>query len=211
MDTLQAFRDEVKMKSILKQCVGWLLSCAFGVFGGYAYTHWHAAKMEKVPVLRSSRFELTDNTGRVIAFWGADRGNNTVLAFLQKASQDMGPEEYRVSPGQTSFTGQNPNEALTVGMMSTQVPFMNLQAKDGSSRVMLYLNEYQKPVFIMSDEHYEGRLILGFISNDAPSPGDDDWALSFRGPEVAGIGSIKDPVDGKYRGFLSVTRNPQIR
>jgi hypothetical protein len=96
-------------------------------------------------------------------------------------------------------------------MMSGQVPFMNLQAKDGSSRAMLYLSEYQKPVFIMSDEHYEGRLILGFISNDARSPADDDWALSFRGPDVATIGSMKDPVDGKYRGFLTVARNPRIR
>jgi hypothetical protein len=192
------------------QCVGWLLSCVFGVFGGYAYTHWHAAKMEKVPVLRSSRFELTDNSGRVVSFWGTDRGN-TVLAFLQKTSRDKEPEEYRVPPGQTSFIGQNSNEALAVGMMSTQVPFVNLQAKDGSSRAMLYLSEYQKPVLIMSDEHYEGRLVLGFISNDAPLPEDDDWALSFRGPDVAGIGSIKDPVDRKYRGFLSVARNPKPR
>jgi hypothetical protein len=199
------------MKNILKQCVVWLLSCAFGVLGGYVYAYWHAAKMEKVPVLRSSRFELTDSTGRVIAFWGTDRGNNTVLAFLRKASQDMVSLRIPGSAWPTSFTAQNPNEALAVGMMSTQVPFMNLQAGDGSSRAMLYLSEYQKPVFIMSDEHYEGRLILGFISNDAPSPGDDDWALSVRGPDVAGIGSIKDPVDRKYKGFLSVARNPQIR
>ena len=189
------------MKSILKQCVSWLLSFVFGVFGGYAYTHWHAAKVEKVATLRSSRFELTDNSGRVVAFWGTDRGNDTVLAFLQKANQDMVPTGY----------GSNPNEALAVGMTSTQSPFINLQAKDGSSRAQLNLSEYQKPVFIMSDEHYEGRLMLGFISNDYPSPEDDDWALLFRGPDVAGIGSMKHPVDLKYRGYLTVARNPKIR
>ena len=194
------------MKSILKQCVGWLLSCVFGVIGGYYYTHWQYPKMEKVPVLRSSRFELTNNSGQVVAFWGADRGNNTVLAFLQKGSPQMGPEE-SVSPhDQTGFSQQNSNEAFAVGMMHSQVPFMNLQAKDGTSRALLYLAEYQKPVLVMSDENFEGRLMLGFISNDAPSPEDDDWALSFRRPDMAGIGSVKDPVNRKYRGVLSVER-----
>jgi len=64
---------------------------------------------------------------------------------------------------------------------------------------------------MMPDERYEGRLVLGFIGNDAPSPKDDDWGLLFRGPSVAGIGSIKDPVDGKYRGYLSADRTPRSR
>jgi hypothetical protein len=46
----------------------------------------------------------------------------------------------------------------------------------------------------MADEHSESRLELGFISNDAPALEDDDWALRFRAPDVAGIGSMKDQV-----------------
>ena len=199
------------MKSILKQCVGWLLSCVFGVIGAYAYTHWRAAETEKVPLLRASRFELTDSTGRVVAFWGTDRGKNTVLAFLQESTQDAGPEVYKGPPFQTAFTSQSPNEAIAFGMMSTQEPFVNVLGRNGSSRAMLYLGDYQKPVFMMSDESYEGRLVLGFIGNDAPSPKDDDWGLLFRGPSVAGIGSTKDPVHGKYRGYLSADRTPKSK
>jgi hypothetical protein len=93
-------------------------------------------------------------------------------------------------------------------MLSTRVPFMNLLASDGTSRALLYLTKEQKPVFNMSDERSESRLELGFISNDVPAASDDDWALRFRAPDVAGIGSLKDPTDHKYRGYLSVKRNP---
>ncbi len=198
------------MKSILKQCVGWLLSCVFGVIGGYAFTHWQIARLDqKVPALRSSRFELTDRTGRVVAVWGTDKWSNTVLAFLRKPGQDVHPEDYYLGP--PPFPEHSPNVAFAIGMSSTQSPFMNLQATDGLSRVFLSLQDYQKPVFMMSDERYEGRLVLGFIDTDTPSPDDDAWGLSFRGPSVAGIGSFKSPVDGKYRGSLFVGRTPQSR
>jgi hypothetical protein len=89
---------------------------------------------------------------------------------------------------------------------------MNILGTDGNTRALLYLTQQQKPIFNMADERHESRLELGFISNDAPSPADDDWALRFRAPDVAGIGSMKDPVDRKYRGYLSVERrNPKER
>ena len=56
----------------------------------------------------------------------------------------------------------------------------------------------------MSDGRSEGRVMLGYIANDAPSIENDEWALLFRKPDVAGIGSIKNPENGKYRGYLSV-------
>ena len=122
------------MKSFLKHCVSWLLSCILGVFGGYIYAHWHSAHDRGTTTVRAARFELVDSSGKVLAFWGSDRGNNTVLAFLQ-TSEGAGPGEYSGATPQTRFTGQNPNEAFAVGMMSTQVPFMNILGKDGSSVV----------------------------------------------------------------------------
>lgn len=197
------------MTNLLKQFAGWFLSCVFGVIGGYFYSHLHAAPTEKVTITRSSRFELTDETGRVIAFWGADRGNNTVLAFLQKTVGDVDSKGFKFPAEQTGFGGQSPNEALSVGMLSTQSPFINLLGKDGNPRAVLYLTQQQKPILNMGDESRETRLELGFISNDSPAPNDDDWALRFRTPDVAGIGSMKNPVDHKYRGYLSVERNPK--
>jgi hypothetical protein len=196
------------MNNLLKNCVGWLLSCGLGVFGGYAYTRLHSARESGITSIRATRFELIDSKGKVLAFWGSDRGNNTVLAFLQTYSGETATGEFNRPIEQTRFTGQNPNEAFAVGMMSTQIPFMNIVGNDGYSRASLYLTQQQKPVLNMADERRESRLELGFISNDAPAPGDDDWALRFRAPDVAGMGSIKDPTDRKYRGFLSVERNP---
>jgi len=178
------------------------MSCVFGMIGAYAYLHFEPNRQSKATTVRASRFELTDDTGRVVAFWGIDRGNNTVLAFLRKATQ-VGVSD-GLSDSFTRFTKQNSNEAFAVGLISTEAPFMNLLGDDGQSRAFLYLNSQQKPVFAMSDERFEGRLTLGFVNNDAPSPRDDEWALLFRGPDVAGIGSVKDPTDGKYRGYFSV-------
>ena len=94
--------------------------------------------------IRATRFELVDSSGKVLAFWGSNRGNNTVLAFLQTYSEGTGPGEYIRAAAQTRFTGQNPNEAFAVGMMSTQLPFMNILGKDGDSRASLYLTQQQK-------------------------------------------------------------------
>jgi hypothetical protein len=196
------------MKSIAKQGLSWLLSCVFGAVGAYLYLHLQSPRTEKATAVQASRFELTDSTGRVVAFWGIDRGNNTVLAFLPKTVGDVSPNwELKLPTEPTGFTRQNPNEAFAVGLMSSQVPFMNLMGKDGNSRALLYLTDQQKPVLHMSDGRSEGRLMLGFVSNDIPSPGDDEWALLFRSPNVAGIGSLKDPANGKYRGYFSVAPN----
>ncbi len=196
------------MRSIVKQGLSLLLSCVFGAVGASFYLRLQSARPEKVSVVRASRFELTDSTGRVVAFWGTDRGNNTVLAFLPKTAGDVGPNgELKLPSEPTGFTRQNPNEAFAVGLMSNQVPFMNLMGKDGKSRTLLYLTDQQKPVLHMSDGRSEGRLMLGFVSNDVPSPEDDEWALLFRGPDVASIGSMKDPANGKYRGYFSVAPN----
>jgi hypothetical protein len=200
-----------KMKNLLKQCVGWLLSLVLGAVGGYAYSHQHSPHERGITTLRASRFELVDSNGNVVAFWGTDRGNNTVLAFLQGSTSEDGAEEIKPAGQQTRFTGQNRNEAFAFGMMSTQIPFMNILGKDGNSRASLYLTQQQKPILNMADERQESRLELGFISNDAPALEDDDWALRFRGPDVAGIGSMRDSSDHKYRGYLSVERNPKAR
>ncbi len=190
------------MNSFFKQGVCWLISCLFGALGAYAYLRFQPPT-ERANAVRASRFELTDENGKVLGFWGIDRGNNAVLAFIPKTARSSGTIEH--SSGQARFTFQNPNEAFAVGLMSTDAPFMNLLGKDGRSRALLYLTEQQKPVLHMSDGLSESRLLLGFVDNDAPSTRDDDWALLFRGPDVAGIGSIKDPANGKQRGYLSLS------
>lgn len=193
------------MKNFVKQALSWFLSCVFGAVGAYVFLHLHLAGTKKVTKVQASRFELTDSTGRVVAFWGTDSGSNTVLAFLPKTAGDVSTNGGLNPPSQPNgFTRQNPNEAFAVGLMSSQVPFMNLMGKDGNSRALLYLTDQQKPVLHMSDGRSEGRLMLGFVSNDVPSPGDDVWALLFRHPDVAGIGSMKDTANGTYRGYFSV-------
>jgi hypothetical protein len=199
------------MKNNARQFLAWLLSCFFGAVGGYAYSRLQNPRAVKTEVVRGSRFELTDTNGRVIAFWGIDRGGNRVLAFLRTTAPSAGPEDFKLPAEQTPFTGQNPNEELALGILSTEKPFINLLGNDGKSRALLYLTDQQKPILNMADERNESRLGLGFIGNDAPTQADDEWALIFRNPNVAGIGSMKDSSTRKYRGYLSVERNPKER
>jgi hypothetical protein len=54
----------------------------------------------------------------------------------------------------------------------------------------------------MSDEKWEGRVMLGFVENDAPDAADADWALRFRYPDRALIGVLRDPITGSLNGTL---------
>ena len=61
---------------------------------------------------------------------------------------------------------------------------MELAGKDGKVRIGFQLGWGDKPSMAMNDEKMEGRIMLGFVQFDAPSPQDDNWALQFRSRDV---------------------------
>lgn len=56
-----------------KRSLHWLIVCVFGAVGVYPYLHLQPAKAEKATTVQASHLELTDDAGRVGAFWADGR------------------------------------------------------------------------------------------------------------------------------------------
>lgn len=56
----------------------------------------------------------------------------------------------------------------------------------------------------MSDEEWEGRVLLGFLPSDAPGATDANWGLAFLHPDLAYIGVNRNPENGSLEGSLDV-------
>ena len=163
-----------------------LLICAsmFGFLGGSLSAPLRPANASDLNVVRATRFEIVDNSGTPVAFWGPTDTKELVLAFRD----------------------QSKNQVAAFGIHSNGSPFLDLSGADGKSRVRVQLEENQKPQLAMSDEAWEGRLLLGFVASDVPIPTDGDWALRLRAPggDFAGIGIIKNRTDGTLSGTVYV-------
>lgn len=134
--------------------------------------------------VQAKRFELLDDSGAPVAFWGADKeAHQIVLAF--------------VAP--------DGNKLATLGINSARRAFMNFNGSDGKRRFTVELADpFEKPSLALSDNTYEGRVALGFLPSDYPSPNDDDWGLIFRGPghRYIDLGIVKVP--GKDEHFAAL-------
>jgi hypothetical protein len=137
-------------------------ACVAGFVGG---TLASQARVEAVSpdVVRASRFELLGPTGKPVARWELDPGNKDAhLCFL-------------AGGGSIGFD---------IGLWSDGRPFLAMCGRDGKKRLVMQLDEADKPLLGMGDERWEGRILLGHKGSDTPDiPGDprDQWALEFRG------------------------------
>jgi hypothetical protein len=154
-------------------------------------------------VLRARGFELVDETGNVISYWGVDNKKETVLAF--RSRRPLRPERPKGSPRSAGL--EDPlNQGTAIGMVEDS-PFLTFRVADGTTRLRIYLTPWHKPILIMDDEN-GGRVALGINQSDTPSADDNDWALQFS-PNRAWIGMFSRPEGGQeyVRGFLSVNRD----
>jgi hypothetical protein len=98
--------------------------------------------------------------------------------------------------------------ALDIGVLSDGSPRLYINGRDKKRRIVMGLDQADKPILVMSDEKWEGRVHLGFMPPDTFPYGNwDHWGLLFRGVgsehAVAGIGMTNarnDPAEP----FLSV-------
>jgi hypothetical protein len=151
------------------------------------------------PVVRARSFELVDEAGRAISYWGIDKSENAVLAFGSNRPMSRG--------GHPGLALDDPrNQRSAIGVID-DIPFLLFTAPDGAARMSLSLNLYEKPVLWMADETGK-RVSLGLEQSDTPSTEDNNWALNF-GPDRARIGMFTVEEGGqKYvKGFLSVSRD----
>jgi len=182
-----------------------LLATIAGFLGGRLIFRTQEVTPDSLGTVRATRFELLSGDGVPVAFWGTDEARNTVIQFIRKndhqTSSLEGHERTRVN-----FFGQKKDKVAAFGVSQQGSPFLNLAGKDGISRAILYVTEeQQKPALVLSDEKWEGRILLGFIQSDYPSPAEDDWGLLFRAPStgtLANIGVVKR--DGKLSGIATI-------
>jgi hypothetical protein len=174
----------------------YLVSIAFaaGVLGGVLgtqITRWSAEP--NGTVVKARQFELIDERGNIVAFWGSDQNSNAVLAFAKSRQSGQPPSADLKDPK---------NQRMSVGVLADGSPLLSFMGNDGQARLRGLLTEYDKPILMLEDAGGP-RVSLGIQQSDTHDPADDNWALTFE-PETdkATIGIIKDPISKHLYGGL---------
>lgn len=144
-----------------------ILAALAGLAGGWLSSTLTPARADSPQVIRARRFELVDESGRPIGFWGIDPPQNAAVL---------------------AFTGGDKEIYALFGLRSDQSPEMTLTDQYSGATARLYFGRLHKPVLKMGEPWPRTRLSLGFIESDYPGPKDDSWALVFSNPSLASIG-----------------------
>jgi hypothetical protein len=150
--------------------------------------------------IRARSFELVNERGQAISFWGIDEGQNVVLAFGSR-----GLPQGSAIPGRPPEDLKNPdNQVNAIGLQGNDMPILTMNGADRKRRATLLLSEDSKPALAMEDASGI-RLHLGVEGSDTPGPQDNDWSLAFY-PERARIGMYTEKVGGQtyVRGSFAV-------
>ena len=156
----------------LKNTIGLLAACISGFLGGTLVSQNRIEAVSPI-VVRASKFELVNGAGVPVANWEVDSRNEIHLRLL---------------PNRESA-------AFDIGVLADGRPSLLMRGRDAKDRIVIELDEADKPMLEMGDERWQGRLILGFNGPDSPDTVHDNWGLRFRafGSErtVAGIGTMQ--------------------
>lgn len=158
---------------------------------------------QKEGVVRAHSFELVNEAGQVISYWGVDGGQNLVLTFGSRGLSSGSALPGR-PPG--DLKGMD-NQLTTIGLQGNDMPLLKMSGADRKTRVRLYLSPYGKPFLLMEDETGP-RVSLGIEQSDTPGPDDNDWSLVF-GPERARIGMLTEKEGGQtyVRGLFLLNKD----
>jgi hypothetical protein len=145
---------------------------SLGAFVQYLFTP-RMAEASASQVLRGSRFELVDNSGKVKAVLECGQAKQPRLRMLSEEGVAI----------------------IDVGLTGSGSPYWSFNGADGSSRVVVKIGFGDKPILLMGDRTSPSKLILGSVQSDAPDPTLDTWAVEFSQPPphrrpVAGINAI---------------------
>lgn len=176
-----------------------LIAAAFvaGLVGGIAGSRFAMTGDRGTnSVVRARSFELVDETGQAISFWGVDQGHNAVLAFGSRSSA-----------GTTSRSLENPDNQLASFGLNGPDPWLKMSGPDGKTRLQMFAAIDAKPQLLMEDE-IGPRIRLGVQRGDTLGPNDNDWALVFS-KERAMIGMVTEKIGGQnyVRGVFSVNKD----
>lgn len=141
-----------------------ILAVASGAIGGFIQST--AFRTESVhgdshKVIRTSGLEILDAAGNRIGFLGIDEANRIGLSFFDTHGKKRA--EFGLGRGES--------------------PRLDINSPDGNSLLSLDLGQHARPRLIMSDNDFNGRVYIGVVEPDAPSPDwkYDNWVLRFTG------------------------------
>jgi hypothetical protein len=160
-----------------------LLAAGFGLLGGSTAIRLQSARAAD-DIVRTSRVELLDPTGKPRAILGIDNDKGEVLL---------------------SFLSRDGKTLASLGLTSDRLPALKLNGGNGKARAVLQLSDKERPLLGMSDDEWEGRVLLGAIEDDLPTA-TTDWGLRFTAPggSLASIGAIRDRTSQSLSGILLV-------
>ena len=179
-----------------------LLALAFaaGLLGGVGGTllTLHIQHQDR-EIIRAQRFELLNGMGKRIGFWGPGYNNQPVIIFGTADS----PPDSRASLTEGALVG----DRVALGLTGDANPFLFFRAKDGSPRVRLALDEFERPDLTMDDE-WGARLGLGHERPDTSDKTANDWSLVFL-PSRASIGMTVVPRNGRHylKGYVNAAKD----
>jgi len=134
-------------------------------------------------VVRATRFEVVDPRGEVLAEIGPGPSDGVRLAL------------------------RGGNAEVNLGVRATGQPVMRFLGRARKPRMVLELDENDRPSLGMGDEQWEGRMRLGYMAPDVPSRAWDKWGLTFTAPgsnrAVASLLTVKQPTG--YEGLLTIS------
>ncbi len=191
----------------MKQIALVTVALAAGFVGGAAGGRFTRTLERSHPesVVRARSFELVDEAGRAISYWGIDKNQNAVLAFGSHWPEESKKDgDSRTRP--PAPLGELHNQRAAIGVIDDS-GFLSLKGTDGKPRAELYLNAHGKPGLLMGDETGP-RMLLGVETSDTPGPEDNNWVLRFV-PDRARIGVFTEKINGKtyVRGGFAVNRD----
>lgn len=170
-----------------------IIACAAGFLGGTLASR-APVQASSPEVVRASKFELLDASGRPVARWETDpKTKNVRLSFLEKGG----------------------SVGLDIGVSSDVLPFVRMNGRDGKNRIALELGPGDRPGLNMSDARWLGRISLGQAGTDTPDIPDrlDQWVLRFSPfgtTRPAAMIGITNQGGGETEGVLFVN-GKQIR
>ena len=126
-------------------------------------------------VVRARRFELVNESGRAISYWGLAKSQSAVLAFGSNWPATS-PEAHALLGHPAPNLENSTNQRFVIGVSGDE-PYLHMSAADGRPRLFLGVNYYGKPTLAMDDETGT-RVTLGSWYTD--TGGDSNfWSLSF--------------------------------
>lgn len=182
-----------------------VLSLALGFAGGVLATRVVPPRSlnGQAQVVKATRFELADSSGRTVSIWGQNKGTGEIILEFDDPNQQP-RAEFGIKPSQ-----------LHDSNATAYTPFMVLIGPDSKPRIQQILDPDARPVLAMGDSKSENRLLLGRFNRGDSSPDMkdkwDNWSLVFRDPsqgwrDYAEIG-VTTPLNTQKRTGYVTLRN----